>query len=1157
MIKIFSIVFFLSVSILPQEFLLQNYSVPDGLSQTQVLCIAQNFDGVLWIGTNGGGISKYDGNKFTTLSVNQGLSDNMVYAICHSEENTTWIGTSSGLSLYKNLRVTNYSTQYGSSRINKIISDKNGGIWIADNTRGLAHLKDNKLVRWNVQSGLPSNSIKDLHLAADGTLWIATLEGLSKFNGESFLNFNRKNGLLEDYVGYAFLDAEGNIFCSHSKGFSIGKKKGGSYEFEIIKTNYFIHSFAEDQFNNLFVATQEGLFKYKNKSLKPIKISNGSMKVSLGSIYEDFEGNIWLGSDGFGLYKIRRTNFTNYTANSSLIDDNVWSITQDNNRSIWISTNINGVFKIEENKIIQYKNRNGLTEKQIFCSYLSKRGELLFGTVNGVFEFDGTVFKPFFSSSKYQQNIVLNITEDKNGDLWFGTISGAIKFNKKEQTHYELGVKDEEMAVFSIFNDKDNQLWFLTEDEGVFIRKNENFVPFIPHEIFNDGQVWCVAQDQKDNLWFGHWGKGLIFWNSTDSSLQFIDEEDGLIENTIVSMKYDGKRFLWIGTNKGVSRLDLKEYYQSGRLLFKNFQTSDGFAGHECNQGALYIDDKGNVWIGHNLGVSEFREGQNDDIYNVIEPKLKLLGINLFYQKADFSNYSKGIDSITGLPVNLSLPYNKNFLQFSFVGVSLTVSEKVSYSYMLEGLDTSWSPPSQYTFANYTNLSPGEYKFMVKASNNDGLWNLEPLTFSFIITPPFWKTWWFVIIVIISSFSTIFLVFQLRIRSIQKRNELIRKSEERLNLVIRGSNDAPWDYDLEKNEIYYSPQWWRMLGYSPEEIKPNNNLQTDFIHPDDLNRYNNELQTALNSNKSGYELEFRLKHKDGHYVPILMRGFIQRNEIDNPVRISGTNMDLTIRKKAEMQLIQAKEKAEEMNRIKSYFFANMSHELRTPFVGIMGYAEILSRNLSDPNKRRMAEVILNSSKRMKDTLTKILDLTRVELGKTVLEIKPIGVEKLISEVIIQYIKVAEKNKIIIKAEVNPSNIIIESDENLLRSIFNNLIQNSVKFTEKGEIVIMATESSQEDHKYLIIKISDTGIGIPEEKLDIIWDEFRQASEGLNRTFEGTGLGLTLVKKYVEYLEGSITVESELGKGTTFNLKLPMIVQKKELTKFEKNRLEKN
>jgi|GEM_PF-6104199 len=1158
MIKKFSFIFFFSVSLLfPQEYLLKNYSVPDGLSQTQVLCISQNFDGVLWVGTNGGGISRYDGNKFSTLSVNQGLSDNMVYAICHTDKNTTWIGTSSGLSLYRNLRITDYSKEYGNSRINKIISDENGGIWIADNTRGLAHFKDHKLTRWNVQNGLPSNSVKDIHLADDGTLWIATLEGLSKFNGKSFINFNRKNGLLEDYVGYVFLDNEGSIFCAHSKGFSILRNQEGEYQSEKVKTNFFIHSFASDRFNNLLVTTQSGLYIYENKILKPIKISNGNLKVSIGSIYEDHEGNIWLGSDGFGLYKIRKTNFTNWTANSGFIDDNVWSITQDNNGDTWISTNINGVARIATDKITQFINKNGLTEKQIFCSYFSKNGELLFGTAKGVFSFNREVFQPFFSSNVYQQNIFLNITEDKNGDLWFGTISGAIKFERQDYTHYELGIKDEEMAVFFIFNDSNNRLWFLTEDEGIFIRKDEKFIPFIPHEIFKDGQVWTIAEDQNNNFWFGHWGKGLIFWNSSDSSLLFINEENGLIENSIVSMKYDGERFLWIGTNKGISRLDISEFYKSGNLLFKNFQTSDGFAGHECNQGALFIDKSGNVWIGHNLGVSKYSAEQDYDFYNLIEPKLKLTSIDLFFQKTDFTDYSKRIDSLTGLPVGLQLPYNKNFLQFSFVGVSLSIPEKVLYSYMLEGLDTSWSPPSKYTFANYTNLSPGEYKFILKASNNDGVWNSKPLEFSFIITPPFWKTWWFVIIMIISIFSIIFLIFHLRIKSIQKRNEIISKSEERLNLVIKGSNDAPWDYDLEKNEIYYSPQWWKMLGYLPEEIKSTNNLQTELIHPDDLDRYNNELRHALESDKSGFDIEFRLKHKEGYYVPILLRGFIQRNERNQPIRLAGTNMDLTERKRAEMQLILAKEKAEEMNRIKSYFFANMSHELRTPFVGIMGYAEVLSRNLSDPNKKRMAEVIFNSSKRMKDTLTKILDLTRVELGKTELEIKSIGVENLISEVVSQYLKVAEKNKVVIKLEVEPANIVTESDENLLRSIFNNLLQNAIKFTESGEIIITATQLTEEDNKFLLIKISDTGVGIPEEKLDIIWDEFRQASEGLNRTFEGTGLGLTLVKKYVEYLEGSITVESKIGKGTTFCVRLPMFTRKRELTKFEKNRLGKN
>ncbi len=243
--------------------------------------------------------------------------------------------------------------------------------------------------------------------------------------------------------------------------------------------------------------------------------------------------------------------------------------------------------------------------------------------------------------------------------------------------------------------------------------------------------------------------------------------------------------------------------------------------------------------------------------------------------------------------------------------------------------------------------------------------------------------------------------------------------------------------------------------------------------------------------------------------------------------------------KQNIDLIEAKEKAEEMVRLKSYFFANMSHELRTPFVGILGFAEILKDVLENREEREYAEQILKSSKRLTDTLNKILNLSRIEFDKVEVKNKQVDVCELLKSIESFYSNSAKINNTTITSSVEEDNLTIYSDPKLLEDILNNLVSNAIKFTENGSISLSAKRIIDKNNARLLITVKDTGIGIPKEKQSLVWQEFRQASEGFNRSFEGTGLGLTITKRYVELLNGTIALISEEHKGTSFIISLPM------------------
>lgn len=270
--------------------------------------------------------------------------------------------------------------------------------------------------------------------------------------------------------------------------------------------------------------------------------------------------------------------------------------------------------------------------------------------------------------------------------------------------------------------------------------------------------------------------------------------------------------------------------------------------------------------------------------------------------------------------------------------------------------------------------------------------------------------------------------------------------------------------------------------------------------------------------------------------------------------------DISHRKRDELKLREEKSEAEEISRIKSVFLANMSHELRTPMNGILGLAQIMSRYADNDRLRSLTEKIIDSGKRLMNTLNSILDLSILENNKLDLNWENVELREFIQGITYRFNEAVEtKNlKLILSLPENP--VYIKTDRRLLGHIINNLLNNAVKFTSKGTITItLGTKPSNDDSK-VFISIKDTGIGIKSEHLDVIFNAFKQVSEGQSRAYEGTGLGLTISKKMIELLQGSISLESELGKGTTFTLmfdccgKLPSrYTAKKPEAKPEKER----
>ena len=249
-------------------------------------------------------------------------------------------------------------------------------------------------------------------------------------------------------------------------------------------------------------------------------------------------------------------------------------------------------------------------------------------------------------------------------------------------------------------------------------------------------------------------------------------------------------------------------------------------------------------------------------------------------------------------------------------------------------------------------------------------------------------------------------------------------------------------------------------------------------------------------------------------------------------------VNITDRKRAETALLAAKEKAEEMDRLKTSFLANMSHELRTPLTGILGYSEALQEDMKDEDDRQFVEIIHSSGMRLLETLNLILDLSKLQAEKMEIVRERVDVVSETMRAASIYKQLAEKKGLTLDISAEKPQIYANLDQRILHQIVTNLVNNAVKYTQFGGVTITVNECKMEGAAGVKISVADTGIGIPKEKQPVIWEEFRQVSEGYGRFFEGTGLGLTVTKNFTEILGGEIQLESDLGKGSTFTVILP-------------------
>ncbi|MCK6604266.1 MAG: PAS domain S-box protein [Ignavibacteriaceae bacterium] len=360
--------------------------------------------------------------------------------------------------------------------------------------------------------------------------------------------------------------------------------------------------------------------------------------------------------------------------------------------------------------------------------------------------------------------------------------------------------------------------------------------------------------------------------------------------------------------------------------------------------------------------------------------------------------------------------------------------------------------------------------------------------------------------------------------------------EDKLNLISRAIEQTPVSVIITNRQgkiTYVNPKFVDLTGYNMNDLTGKTPaIINSGYHPPE---FYSELWRTITGGESWHG-EFRNKKKSGELY--------WENAIISPVKDDDGNIthfiavkeDITAMKQVLFDLTAAKDRAEEMSRLKTSFLANMSHELRTPMIGILGYSEMISDLSNDPEIKLLSMKMNLSAHRLMETLNLILNLSKLESENNKIDFAPVDVVAVTISTVDDFNSFASQKNLKLSYHSVQPRILINSDERMLRSVIHNLVSNAVKYTDTGYVMISIDTEISNDKEFVLISVVDSGIGIPPEYQDVIFDEFRQVSEGLSRSYEGTGLGLSLAKKITEKLGGSISLKSEPGKGTEFTLR---------------------
>lgn len=817
-------------------------TIKDGLSQSNITSIIQDYKGLMWFGTQDG-LNVYNGYEvdifYHDALDSSSISNNSIHVVYEDIDSSLWVGTENGLNIFdrSNQTFTNVLNQ-------ALFNDSKNNVWTIATDYKKEYLwvgTDNGLVRLDRSN----NALKKINLKLSTINEQIKIRKLLFINDEELLIATQGNGLI------LF-----NINKRTSKQFYT---ENSSLKSDVV---WNIHI---DTRKEITIATEKGINTY-NSTSKTISsldaLDNIIGENSIKTIKEDKSGIIWIGTEKKGLYKLKSiANIDHYVYSAnrteSLSSNSVNVVFEDNSKIIWVGTP-RSINKFDKQK--QYFRHhqylpyvpNTINNNMVLSIFKDKEDNLLIGTQEGLNIFDKTtgrvsvVSPEIVSQELHNDNSIYCILQDKKNRIYVGTGQGLFKLeenhqliaiNKEDfvlnQSYQLIPIGNDPSTVFSLLEDYQGRLWVGTQYGLVLYskdRKKRRFFPVqestkngLSHAVIlsilqtknktiwlgtdggglckiieQNGQIsfktyqqdenqvssissnsiYSLYEDSQENLWVGTSGGGLNKFNFETEQFKHYTEKDGLANNTVYSIEEDRKGLLWLSTDKGIS-----SFNRLGER-FKNFEESDGLQSNEFNRGTSYKSADHELFFG---GINGFNAFFPEDIHiNESKPVALITDFYLFNKPVKIGEKSVLKKHISELD-QIVLEYKQNVISFEFAALHYAQPMKNQHQYMLENFDENWISIGNNRRANYTNLDPGEYVFKVRVSNSDDVWSEQFAQIKVIVKPPFWRTWWFILITyILLPLAIIYAAVMSRINGVKAQKLLLElQVRERTHEVLK------------------------------------------------------------------------------------------------------------------------------------------------------------------------------------------------------------------------------------------------------------------------------------------------------------------------------------------------------------------------------------
>jgi ligand-binding sensor domain-containing protein/two-component sensor histidine kinase len=736
-----------------QQYFFQNYTPENGLLFTQVSCMFQDSKGYLW-GGGYGGLTRFDGKGFENYSPKNGLIDHNVTAITQDQDANMFIGTSKGLSILSGKMVFNYKKDSEGKPLSITALYRLGSHVYLGTPDGLYQYSSGSVKPVEAVSGYKINCI----FSNDSvTLLIGTDRGMIVYGGGKLDIIDRSRGLPSDVVKCVAVH-KGKIVAGTSRGLSFYDAASGKC------SNYFIENGLIDENisallsqNNeyLWIGSHTGLLRFDGEQFLYYNIGYDNNSNVVRCLLQDRENNVWVGTHS-GLFKYRDNSFSTFDKINGPGNAFIFQIFRDKADNLWLCSDNNGVYRYTQGYFKRYGVKEGLGTNVCKTGIQMKNGRIFFGTKNGLLEYRNDAFADVPLPREFKAGIEL-VYPGKDEWLWIGGIGGIVKMrlNNGSSESKLLGLPfKSNYTVYSFWEDAKG-VWIGSAPAGLYLYRNDSLFNMNKKYSFAEENFFTVRTN-GDHL-FAATLNGLFVLNTVTGETDYISEEDGLNSELVYSIEFaENNQTLWIGTNQGINKLNLKKYIDSKTVDLVTFGKQQGFMGVECNSNGIWEDRDGSLWFGTVSGLVKHEPFTLKK--NAVRNITSISRIKLFSED-------------TALVSGAELRSDYNTISFYYTGICLTNPEKVLYVKRLDGLEKEWSAPSNENYSKYANLAPGKYTFRVKSCNNEGIWDEQETTFTFTVLRPFYATWWFITSLTLGMGTMAYSVVAIRIRNIKRKQK--------------------------------------------------------------------------------------------------------------------------------------------------------------------------------------------------------------------------------------------------------------------------------------------------------------------------------------------------------------------------------------------------